>query len=85
MKYIELRSIILFLGVIAFIGLGAYYLSRPLTEIQVQEKLVFSCFFAGAIVCMGLSFLYHTLCCHKNKAIGRLFAKYGKKAFLFDL
>ena len=62
-------------GVVAFLGLAAYFLSRPLTEIQLQEKLVFSCFFMGAIVCMGLSFLYHTLCCHKDKAIGRLFAK----------
>ena len=63
-------------GVVAFFGLGVYYLTRPLTEIQVQEKIVFACFFAGAMVCMGLSFLYHTLCCHNNKAIGRLFAKY---------
>ena len=61
---------------VAFFGLGVYYLTRPLTEIQVQEKIVFACFFAGAMVCMGLSFLYHTLCCHNNKAIGRLFAKY---------
>ena len=60
---------------VAFFGLGVYYLTRPLTEIQVQEKIVFACFFAGAMVCMGLSFLYHTLCCHNNKAIGRLFAK----------
>jgi len=64
------------LGVVAFFGLGVYYLTRRLTEIQVQEKIVFSCFFAGAIVCMGLSFLYHTLCCHNNKSIGRLFAKF---------
>ena len=67
----------LYSGVVAFFGLGVYYLTRPLTEIQVQEKIVFACFFAGAIICMGLSFLYHTLCCHNNKAIGRLFAKYA--------
>ncbi len=64
------------LGVMAFVGLAAFFLSRPTTEIQLEEKLVFLCFFTGAIVCMGLSFLYHTLCCHKDKKIGRLFAKF---------
>ena len=65
-----------FSGVIAFIGLASFLLSRPSNELQLQEKLVFACFFIGAITCMGLSFLYHTLCCNKNKKIGRLFAKY---------
>lgn len=64
------------LGVVAFVGLASFFMSRPPTEIQLQEKLVFACFFAGAIVCMGLSFLYHTLCCNKDKKIGRLFAKF---------
>ena len=54
------------LGVMAFVGLAAFFMSRPVTEIQLEEKLVFMCFFAGAIACMGLSFLYHTLCCHKG-------------------
>merc|ERR1712203_503289 len=58
------------------IGLASFLLSRPSTELQLQEKLVFACFFIGAITCMGLSFLYHTLCCNKNKKIGRLFAKF---------
>ena len=60
----------------AFVGLAAFFMSRPTAEIQLEEKLVFMCFFAGAIVCMGLSFLYHTLCCHRDKKIGRLFAKF---------
>ena len=60
----------------AFLGLAGFFMSRPLAEIQLEEKLVFMCFFAGAIVCMGLSFLYHTLCCHKDKKIGRLFIKF---------
>ena len=64
------------IGVVAFIGLASFLLSRPSTELQLQEKLVFACFFVGAITCMGLSFLYHTLCCNENKRIGRLFAKY---------
>lgn len=64
------------LGMIAFCGLSTYFLSRPLTEIQLMEKLVFLIFFAGAIVCLGLSFLYHTLCCHKEKRVNLLFAKF---------
>ena len=64
------------LGLMAFLGLAGFFMSRPLAEIQLEEKLVFMCFFAGAIVCMGLSFLYHTLCCHKDKKIGRLFIKF---------
>ena len=69
-------SLVFSTGVMAFLGLAGFFMSRPLAEIQLEEKLVFMCFFAGAIVCMGLSFLYHTLCCHKDKKIGRLFAKF---------
>ncbi|CAB4066179.1 ADIPOR [Lepeophtheirus salmonis] len=69
------------LGVVAFIGLAVYILARPLTEIQHVEKAVFSCFFLGAIVCMGMSFTYHTLCCHENKDVGRLFAKFDYCVF----
>ena len=39
-------------------------------------QAVFMAFFAGAIVCMGLSFTYHTVNCHQNKFIGQLFAKF---------
>lgn len=63
------------LGVVAFLGLASYFITRPVTEIEMQEKIVFMSFFAGAIVCMGLSFTYHTVCCHQNKFIGKLFAK----------
>jgi adiponectin receptor len=48
-------------------------LLRPTVEIEVQEKFVFMSFFLGAIVCMGLSFTFHTVCCHKNKFIGTLY------------
>jgi len=63
------------LGVVAFLGLALYFITRPSTEIETQEKMVFMSFFAGAIVCMGLSFTFHTVCCHQNKFIGKLFAK----------
>jgi len=64
------------MGVVAFIGLSVYFVLRPLNEIDHQEKAVFMTFFAGAIVCMGLSFTFHTVCCHQNKFIGQLFAKF---------
>lgn len=62
------------LGFIAFIAVAAYFLSRPSIEVQWQEKAVFSAFFAGAILCMGFSWIFHTVYCHSEK-IGRLFNK----------
>ena len=64
-----------FVGCIAFIGVAAYFLTRPSIEIQWQEKAVFSAFFAGAILCMGFSFLFHTMYCHSER-VGKLFNKY---------
>ncbi|KPU80673.1 uncharacterized protein Dana_GF16147, isoform C [Drosophila ananassae] len=62
------------LGCIAFIGVAAYFISRPSVEIQTQEKIVFGAFFIGAIVCLGFSFAFHTLSCHSVE-MGRLFSK----------
>eukprot|EP00090_Calanus_glacialis_P022161 TRINITY_DN34194_c0_g1_i4.p1 TRINITY_DN34194_c0_g1~~TRINITY_DN34194_c0_g1_i4.p1 ORF type:complete len:531 (-),score=140.35 TRINITY_DN34194_c0_g1_i4:116-1708(-) len=64
------------LGSVAFIGLSIFFMTRPSTEIDHHEKAVFMTFFAGAIVCMGFSFTYHTVNCHKNKFIGQLFVKF---------
>lgn len=41
----------------------------------MQDKIVFGAFFLGAIICLGLSFAFHTLCCH-SETVGRLFSKY---------
>lgn len=62
------------LGCIMFIGVAVYFLTRPSFEIQFQEKLIFSAFFAGAIVCLGCSFAFHTLSCH-SEMVGKLFSK----------
>lgn len=62
------------LGMIAFIGIAIYFLSRPSLEIQWQEKAVFSAFFLGAILCLGFSWVFHTVYCHSEK-VGRLFNK----------
>ncbi|XP_046572458.1 adiponectin receptor protein-like [Haliotis rubra] len=62
------------LGMIAFMGIAIYFLSRPSVEIQWQEKAVFSAFFAGAILCMGFSWVFHTVYCHSER-VGKFFNK----------
>lgn len=62
------------LGCIMFIGVAIFFLTRPSFEIQLQEKLIFGAFFAGAIVCLGFSFAFHTLSCH-SEMVGKLFSK----------
>lgn len=62
------------LGCIAFAGIAAYFLTRPSIEVQWQEKLVFAAFFLGAVLCLGFSFVFHTVYCHSER-VGRLFNK----------
>ncbi|XP_065169961.1 adiponectin receptor protein isoform X2 [Atheta coriaria] len=62
------------LGCVAFIGIAIYFLMRPSIEIELQEKIVFGAFFAGAIICLGFSTVFHTVNCH-SQFIGKLFSK----------
>ncbi|KAK6017849.1 hypothetical protein OSTOST_16621, partial [Ostertagia ostertagi] len=62
------------IGCLAFFCLGVWFLTRPDNHIQWQEKIVFSFFFGGAVLCLGLSFAFHTLCCHSIN-VGRIFCK----------
>lgn len=62
------------LGCIGFMGIAAYFLTRPSSEIKVQEKVVFMLYFAGTIICLGLSSAFHTLHCH-SEWVGKLFSK----------
>nr|CAI5839209.1 unnamed protein product [Callosobruchus analis] len=62
------------LGCVAFIGIAIYFLMRPVIEIELEEKIVFGAFFAGAIICLGFSFMFHTLNCH-SQFVGKLFSK----------
>uniref|UniRef100_A0A0K0DQ39 Adiponectin receptor protein n=1 Tax=Angiostrongylus cantonensis TaxID=6313 RepID=A0A0K0DQ39_ANGCA len=61
-------------GCVAFIGVAFWFLSRPSTQIQFMEKLVFSTYFIGAILCLGMSFIFHTVACHSD-SVGKLFSK----------
>ncbi|KAL7648112.1 UNVERIFIED_CONTAM: hypothetical protein RMT77_000013 [Armadillidium vulgare] len=63
------------LGCVAFIGVMVYFLcGSSMVDIDLQEKLVFTAFFIGAIVCLGLSFTFHTVSCH-SEFVGKLFCK----------
>ncbi|VDN25745.1 unnamed protein product [Gongylonema pulchrum] len=62
------------IGCVAFALLAAWFMTRPDTDIRFQEKVVFSFFFAGAIICLGMSFAFHTVSCH-SVAVVRIFCK----------
>lgn len=59
----------------AFVGITGYFLSRPIAEVQWQEKAIFSSFLFGAIACFAFSWIFHTVFCHSNN-VAKLFNKY---------
>ncbi|XP_014663742.1 PREDICTED: adiponectin receptor protein-like [Priapulus caudatus] len=62
------------LGFLTFIVGAIYFVTRPSLEVQWQEKVVFSVFFIAAIVCLGFSWLFHTVYCHSER-VGKFFSK----------
>jgi len=67
------------IGFIAFVVCTIVFYVKPLcdqchTDLEIGEKLIFLFFFIGAILCLGLSFLFHTLCCH-SEHVSKLFCK----------
>ncbi|CAK9295481.1 unnamed protein product [Gordionus sp. m RMFG-2023] len=62
------------LGCIAFLVVAAYFISRPSNQVLWREKLIFGSFFFSAILCLGFSFLFHTMSCHSEK-MGKLFSR----------
>lgn len=62
------------IGCVMFIFITIFFLVRPSFEIDFQEKLIFSAFFIGAIICLGFSFLFHTFSCHSEFVV-KLFSK----------
>jgi len=67
------------IGFILFVVVTIVFYVKPLcdychTDLALGEKLIFLFFFLGAIFCLGLSFLFHTVCCH-SESVSRLFCK----------
>jgi len=62
------------LGTLFFIIIAIYFISRPSSEVHIEQKLIFGAFFLGAIICLLCSTLYHTLHCH-SPDISRFFSK----------
>lgn len=71
------------LGCGSFLVIFVYILVQDSSLVQWQDKLVFSAFFIGAVICLGFSCLFHTLSCH-SELVGRLFNRldYAGIAFL---
>jgi len=68
-----------FIGLIVFITVTVLFYVKPLCEycsvdIELSEKLIFLFFFVSAILCLGMSSLFHTVCCH-SEAVSNLFSK----------
>ncbi|KAL3983154.1 hemolysin-III related family protein [Acanthocheilonema viteae] len=61
-------------GCVAFIGAATWFLTRPSTVVQLEDKIVFGIYFVGAVACLGLSFAFHTVQCHSVE-VGKLFSK----------
>jgi adiponectin receptor len=60
------------LGAISFIIIAVYFIAD--IEIKLQEKFVFGAFFAGAIICLTCSALFHTFYCH-SPGVSKYFNK----------
>lgn len=60
---------------VAAIALRLYFSIRPRFQLATQEDLmVFSCFFMGAIACLGMSATFHTISNHSEGV-----AKFGNR------
>ena len=67
------------IGFLAFISAAIYIYARPITSSSPfpkdwQERLVFGAFFTGAILCLGFSWIFHTVFCH-SAAVSTIFSR----------
>lgn len=67
------------IGFLAFVTITIVFYIQPLCDychgdIELADKLIFLFFFVGAILCLGLSSLFHTVCCH-SEWVAKLFCK----------
>ncbi len=73
------------LGAVAFLACGAYshWLVAPrYASASGFDVLAFSCFFAGAFLCLGMSATYHALCNHSPE-VSRLGNKLDYSGIVF--
>ncbi|KAI4170511.1 MAG: hypothetical protein LQ343_004888 [Gyalolechia ehrenbergii] len=50
-----------------FIGIFLYLFEGRERRVERSDVLVFGCFFAGAVGCLGMSACYHCVSCHSEK------------------
>lgn len=67
------------IGFVAFVIATIVFYVKPFCDnchhdIQVNDKLIFLCFFIGAIICLAFSTLFHTVSCH-SKSIQNIFSR----------
>ncbi|KAF6200801.1 hypothetical protein GE061_005247, partial [Apolygus lucorum] len=62
------------LGCIAFTAVLLVFMTRPSEELTLTDKIALGTYFIGAIVCLGFSFIFHTVYCH-SEFVGKLFSK----------
>ena len=67
------------IGFIAFVGITMYMFLRPVSTSTPfpkdwREKLVFGSFFACGILCLGFSWIFHTVHCH-SMTVSRIFRR----------
>lgn len=76
------------IGFVAFVIVTIVFYIKPLCttcqlDINISDKLIFLCFFIGAILCLACSALFHTVCCH-SEWVSHVFSRldYAGIAFL---
>ena len=62
------------LGCLAFICMATYIVTLNSPSMSLADKVVYFTYCVGAIVCLGFSWLFHTLYCH-SEPVGKLFSK----------
>jgi len=62
------------LGWLGFLAILVVVMSQPIDHLPLQDKLIIMCFFVGTVLCLGFSWLFHTVFCHSQK-VGKIFNK----------
>jgi len=64
-----------FIGVVYFVILTLYFMTRPSDVISLETKVSFAFLFIGAIMCLGSSTSFHCFSCHSPE-IGSIFRRF---------